>query len=42
MAPWLWPILLMLAGGVILYALLAVLAVLVVARRLSAETLDPR
>jgi hypothetical protein len=40
MAPWLWLGLGMLAGGVLLYALLAVLAVLVVARRLSAEALD--
>jgi hypothetical protein len=34
-------VLLTLAGGVVLYAVLSVLAVLVVARRLSAEMWDP-
>jgi hypothetical protein len=40
MAPWLWVVLLTLAGGVVLYALLAVLAVILVARRLAFKRLD--
>jgi hypothetical protein len=38
MAPWLWVVLGTLAGSVVLSALLAVL---VVARRISAEMLEP-
>jgi hypothetical protein len=41
MAPWLWLGLGTLAGGVVLYALLAVLAVILVARRVAFETLEP-
>jgi hypothetical protein len=41
MAPWLWPVLGTLVGGVLLYALLAVLAVIVVARRVAIETREP-
>jgi uncharacterized membrane protein YesL len=36
-----WWLLLTLAGGIVLYAVLAVVAVLVVARHLSAETREP-
>jgi hypothetical protein len=36
----LWPVLLALAGGVVLSAVLAVLAVIVVARRAAFESLD--
>jgi hypothetical protein len=39
-APCLWPMLGALAGGVVLSALLAVLAVLLLARRLALESLE--
>jgi hypothetical protein len=40
MTGWLWLLLLTLAGGLVLYAVLAVLAVILVARRVAIESLE--